>query len=208
MMLADLEVGGVSTPLRRDQCPAHAVMLRECVVYWYSSSAREARVLEEDSASMPPPDSRAPSSAFAWLAVAPSLLRSASRRAEEGFSDHCQLGRELGARRRHSLSGCAGGRTRRRHNAAVLRLAMLATASFILSTQVGVVEAQFQGDKLPSGGSNFFAFFDNHWNIGPGQPGECEGSDCQQYACTNRYASYSRSPLLLYYMPVQGLLCL
>ena len=83
---------------------------------------------------------------------------------------------------------------------------MLATASLILSTQVGVVEAQFQGDKLPSGGSNIFSFFDNHWNNLPGQPGECEGSDCQQYACTNRYARCSRSPLLPFYM--RGLLCL
>lgn len=180
-MRADLERWEVllvfSTPTRRVPCPAHAVVL---------PSVCEARVLGDDSAGMPPPDSIAPSCAFSWLAAAPSLLRSARLRAEEGVSDHCELGRELGSRRRHSLSGCAGGRTRRRRDAAVLRLATLVTASLILSTQVDVVEAQFHGDKLPSGGSNFFSFFDNHWNVGPGQPGECEGSDCQQYACTNR----------------------
>jgi hypothetical protein len=195
-MQDDPDVGyGVSTPLRRDQCQAHAVMV---------SRAREARVLGDDSAaSMPPPDSQ--SFALSWLAAAPSLLQFARRRAEDGISDHRQRGRELGSRRRHSLSGCAGGRTRLKHNYTTF-LAMLATASLILSTQVGVVEAQFQGDKLPSGGSNIFSFFDNHWNNLPGQPGECEGSDCQQYACTNRYARCSRSPLLPFYM--RGLLCL
>ena len=69
----------------------------------------------------------------------------------------------------------------RRANGA-LRLALLA-ACLDMGVRLERAGAQLTADTPPPFN---FHFYDNHWDIPLGTPGECEGQDCQQYACTNR----------------------
>jgi len=70
----------------------------------------------------------------------------------------------------------------RRVRAGALRLVLLA-ACLDVGLRLDRVGAQLTTDTPPPGQ---FHFYDNNWDIPIGSPGECQGQDCQQYACTNR----------------------